>query len=146
MYILKVSTLFALALAAGLPGLAAGVPAAGDPATGSPAQAPVAAIDAPLQLPLLVWEDGIGVASAPWRASEEDWHHVAMGAAAVLGTALLLDRPIQKALQRHDSPSLPEPISPLAACNRFSGQSLEIPWLKSSYLNGSPGKPPSAAI
>lgn len=97
----KVRTLFALCLAAGLPCLAAG-----DPGPAGPVQAPASPVDAPLQLPLLVWEDGIGVASAPWRASEEDWHHVALGAAAVLGTALLLDRPVQKALQRHDSPSL----------------------------------------
>ena len=111
MPILNVRTLLALCLAAGLPSLAAASPAASSPpadsqAAGSPALTPPSPVDAPLHLPLLAWEDGIGVASAPWRASSEDWEHVALGAAAVLGTALLLDRPIQKALQRHDSPSL----------------------------------------
>ena len=106
MPILKVRTLFALCLAAGLPCLAAGSPAAGSPAAGSLGEAPASPVDAPLQLPLLVWEDGIGVASAPWRASDEDWTHVALGAAAVLGTALILDRPIQKSIQRQDNPSL----------------------------------------
>lgn len=70
------------------------------------AQAPADKIDAPLAYPGLVWEDAVGVASAPWRASQEDWTQLALGAAAVLGTAILLDHPVQKALQRGDHASL----------------------------------------
>jgi membrane-associated phospholipid phosphatase len=69
-------------------------------------QAPAESVDAPSQLPLLVWEDATGAATAPWRCSSDDWTQVAIGAGAVLGTALLLDRPIQRSLQRHDSSSL----------------------------------------
>jgi membrane-associated phospholipid phosphatase len=76
--------------------------------TGLPifAQAPAERVDAPMQFPALVWEDGVGVASSPWRCSPEDWTQVALAAGAVVGTALILDHPIQRALQRHDSASL----------------------------------------
>ena len=70
------------------------------------AQAPADRVDAPQQYPELVWEDAVGVASTPWRASQEDWTQFALGAAAVVGAAVVLDHPVQKALQRGDNASL----------------------------------------
>jgi len=63
-------------------------------------------VDLPLQLPGLLLDDALGVASAPWRWGTEDWSRLALGSAAVVGTALLLDRPVRKAIQRHDGPTL----------------------------------------
>jgi membrane-associated phospholipid phosphatase len=68
------------------------------------AQAPApepATVDLPLQLPALVWGDALAVASSPWRWAPEDWHRLAWGSAAVLGTALLLDRPAHDAVNRN---------------------------------------------
>ena len=57
-------------------------------------------IDQPLQLPELLLNDTMGVVSSPWRWTPEDWSRLAIGSAAVLGTAMLLDRPVQKAVVR----------------------------------------------
>lgn len=92
--------------------------------TGTPvsAQATPGRVDAPLQLPGLVWEDAVGVASAPWRASQDDWTQFALGAAAVVGAAVALDHPIQKALQRGQHTSLhhlADDIAPLGNTYSF---------------------------
>ena len=78
------------------------------------AEAPADAVDAPLQLPGLIWEDALGVATSPWRCSPEDWGQFALGAAAVVGTALVLDHPVQKALQRGNTPALTRTANDLA--------------------------------
>ena len=63
-------------------------------------------VDSPSEFPGLVWDDGLDVVSSPWRWSSEDWSQVAWGTAAVLGTALVLDKPVQKAILRNNSPFL----------------------------------------
>lgn len=76
------------------------------------AQAPSAhpleknSIDLPLQLPGLVLDDAVGTVSSPWRWDSGDWSRLALGTAAVVGTAILLDRPVQKAILRNGSESL----------------------------------------
>ena len=75
----------------------------------TPPAAPVsprADLDSPSEFPGLVWDDALMVASSPWRWSHEDWTQAAWATAAVLGTALVLDKPIQKAIVRDDSPFL----------------------------------------
>ena len=57
------------------------------------------------KLPGLLWDDAKGVAASPkdWTAS--DWKQVGLGAAAVLGVALALDKTIDDAALRNGSPS-----------------------------------------
>ena len=63
-------------------------------------------IDSPSELPGLVWNDALNVASAPWGWDSDAWLCAALGTASVLGTALVLDNPVHRAVLRNDSPSL----------------------------------------
>jgi membrane-associated phospholipid phosphatase len=62
-------------------------------------------VDRPTQLPALVWGDALAVASSPWRWAPEDWNRLAWGSAVVVGTALLLDRPVHNAVSRNNDGS-----------------------------------------
>lgn len=57
-----------------------------------------------LNLPGFLWEDAKTLALAPGSWTSSDWTKVGLGAAAVLGTALVLDRPLDDAAWRQPSP------------------------------------------
>ncbi len=59
-----------------------------------------------VELPKVLVEDGQALWRAPgaWRRS--DWNKLALALSAVLGTALILDRPLRDELQRHSSKDL----------------------------------------
>ena len=86
-----------------LAGLCAAVPVLGQ-APDSPLAERT--LDLPRQFPGLLGEDALGLARAPGQWDREDWSRLGLSAAAVLGTALVLDRPLQKAFTRESSPAL----------------------------------------
>ena len=51
----------------------------------------------------LLFEDAAHVLSAPIRLKVRDWELFGAGAAVVIGTAIVLDQPVQKAMQRNRS-------------------------------------------
>ncbi len=60
----------------------------------------------PVGLPTLLVKDAQHALTAPARWDPEDWRRAAWLSGAVLGVGLLLDRPIQDAVQRHRSSGL----------------------------------------
>jgi hypothetical protein len=69
------------------------------------AQSPDYALDTIPKLPGLLWEDTKATVSAPGDWTGSQWGKAGLCAAAVLGTALLLDRPVDDAMARSTSPS-----------------------------------------
>lgn len=67
--------------------------------------APNTEIDRPLQLPGLIVGDLGATLSAPASWSPEDWGKVSLGALAVVGISMALDRPVAKAVDRMDRSS-----------------------------------------
>jgi len=66
------------------------------------APAPAVEIDRPLQLPALVMGDLGAALTAPAEWSGEDWQKLSLGALAVVGVSLALDRPVARAIERMD--------------------------------------------
>jgi len=61
--------------------------------------------DAIPKLPGLLWDDAKAVASAPAAWDASDWQTLGLGAAAVVGTALLLDKTLDDASRRSHTDS-----------------------------------------
>lgn len=57
------------------------------------------------KLPGLLWDDTKAVATAPGAWTSTDWKTLGLGAAAVLGTALILDRTLDDASKRNRTSS-----------------------------------------
>jgi len=66
------------------------------------AQQPAATIDMPLQVPALAIDDLKSAWSAPAAWTSGDWQRVGLGAAALVGVSLALDRPADRAVRRMD--------------------------------------------
>jgi len=63
---------------------------------------PTLEIDGPTQLPSLVVGDLGAAASAPVSWSSKEWGRLSLGALAVVGVSMALDRPVAKAIDRMD--------------------------------------------
>ncbi len=66
------------------------------------AQQPAATIDQPLQVPALALDDLKTAWSAPAAWTSGDWARASLGAAALVGVSLALDRPVDRAVRRMD--------------------------------------------
>jgi membrane-associated phospholipid phosphatase len=66
---------------------------------------PTLNIDRPSELPSLIVGDLKSTLAAPSSWSSDDWGKLSLGAAAVVGISLALDRPVAKAIQRMDRSS-----------------------------------------
>lgn len=90
----------------------------------APPPQPLYKIDSPSELPELAWDDSLDLVTAPWRWNDDDWTRFSVGALAVVGTAFILDRPIQKDFARHQTVTLNQwanRISPIGMNYVFLG-------------------------
>lgn len=76
--------------------------ARGQEASAPPAPVADYRVDEVKHLPGLLWDDTRALAAAPGGWTGRDWGRLGLGAAAVLGTGLLLDRTVDDAVVRSD--------------------------------------------
>jgi membrane-associated phospholipid phosphatase len=69
------------------------------------AQAPDYRRDAFLKLPGLLWDDAMALAASPGEWTSTDWGNCALGAAAVVGVGLVLDRTLAEGAARSWTPA-----------------------------------------
>jgi len=76
--------------------------------TGAPRRIAMEAPEDPdrfMKLPRLAWDDAAQVVTAPARWDRSDWVTAGAGAALVLGSALALDRTVERDMASHRTPS-----------------------------------------